>query len=274
MNSMIPLVLRYGLTCFLAIVFVAQAQSANATTIIEWGGNYVSSDTLLDGVPKSSGGSTTYAYSLTELRSPAGPDFYGAFSLTNESGSGTPEFSTYSLSKSAPNNAIRFGATPESGSGSLIVRGLLFFQKPSFLGGAADNTVTLGADSSLKLNVTSSAPGGIENVRQTKAAVYASVGGVWNWYVSSATKAGTTLYEFNDLGGESWALYTIEDNDSPLENAPIGSMSYSTLGSDFEDVSKVGFFFNYQAEEGVNFTLYMDSIEFNASVIPRKDAGR
>lgn len=272
MNRIIPQATRYGLTCFLTVGLMAFVQSVNAAVIIDWGGDYVSSDTSLNGTPTSAGGTTTYAYSTTEVKSPAGPNFYGAFSLTNESGSGTPQFSSVGYSLSAT-DTIRLGATPDIGSTSLTARGLLFFQKPDFLGGGASNAVTLDASSSLKFNVTSSGAGGTGRIRQTKAAVYASVGGVWDWYVSLATKAGTTLYEYNDLGGESWALYSIDGATSPLNNASTNSLDYTTLGSAFEDVSKVGYFYNYKTIEGNNFSFYVDSIDFNASVVPEPTVG-
>lgn len=235
---------------------------ANATLIVDWGGDYVTSDSPLNvGTPTTGSGWITHHYSFTNAINPDGPTFYGAFSLENGSGTGTPAFTFLDLSESAVGDRVRIYATAMSGS--LTARGMVFFKKEDFLNGGSNGIVTFDENSSLTINVTSS--GG--NTRQVRAAVYALVDGEWNWYVSLTTKAGTTSYVFSDLANEEWGLYNINSSMAPLPNALTGSSNYQPFV--FDDIGAVGIFFNYvrNTENGA-LSLYFNSLEVNATVIP------
>lgn len=248
-------------------------QVADAALLVDWGGDYVSSYQQFSGSPTSTAGVTTYLYSTTAAKSPAsgytGPEFYGAFSLTNSSGTGTPAFNSldrFGVANSGVADQIRIGAVAPTGE-TVTMRGLVFFQKEDFLGGGNAGPVTLDNASSFSLNVVSS--GG--SSRQFKMAVYAFVDGSWNWYLSQATGAGAAALNITGADASLWGLYSINGSTSPLDSAPSAA-AYTVSGSTFADIGAVGYYFNYTSSIGTNTTIYVDSFEFNGVSVPEPHA--
>jgi len=256
----------------IALVLCCSRQ-ADAALLVDWGGDYVSSYQQFAGSPTSTVGVTTYLYSTTAPKSPAsgytGPEFYGAFSLTNSSGTGTPAFTTldrFGVANSGAADQIRIGAAAPTGE-TITMRGLVFFQKEGFLGGGNAGPVTLDNTSSFSLNVTSS----VGSSRQFKMAVYAFVDGSWNWYLSQAAGAGAAALNISNAGASLWGLYSINESTSPLDSAPL-SAAYTVSGSAFADIGAVGYYFNYTSSAGANATIYVDSFEFNGVAVPEPHA--
>lgn len=242
------------------------SQKAISATLINWGGDYVTASQSLVGSSTTSPGVTTYLYSSSTAKSPSstagytGPEFYGAFSLTNTSGTGTPAFSSgrYNVANSGTNDVIQFGTAAPTAD-TVTMRGLVFFEKAEFLNGGAIGAVTLDGTSSFSLNVTALAG----TTRQAQIAVYALSGGVWSWYLSSQKVTGVNMLSLTDAGDALWALYSIDNTTSPLNAPPT---SYTVAGSSFADIGAVGYFFNVTGANGANITTYANSFTFNGAV--------
>lgn len=256
--------------CLVGIALVlCCSRQADAALLVDWGGDYVSSYQQFAGSPTSTAGVTTYLYSKTAPKSPAsgytGPEFYGAFSLTNSSGTGTPVFTTltrFGVADSGATDQIRIGASASTGE-TVTMRGLVFFQKEDFLGGGNAVPVTLDSASSFSLNVSTSSG----SSRQFKMAVYAFVDGSWNWYLSQVAGAGGATLNIISAGTSLWGLYSINESTSPLDSAPL-SAAYTVSGSAFEDIGAVGYYFNYTSSAGANTYIYVESFAFNGVAVP------
>lgn len=238
------------------------AISLQSATLVDWGGDYVSSYTGLDTPePATGGGWITYNYSDTTPISPAGPTFYGAISLVDSSGTGTPAFTSdrFGIQDVAAGDQLRIGAS--AGATTLNMRGLIFFKKENFLDGGSTGTVNFSEGGSISLSTSTSVGA---NPRQFKAAVYALVGGEWNWYLSASTAA--TSIDISDPALSLWALYGIDASTAPLNAAP-GGAAYTVSGSSFEDIGAIGFYFNFNQTDN-NMAFFMTSFEVNATVIP------
>ena len=255
---------------FFNIVFglALLTQQAMGATIFDWGGKYVTTYAAIDGTPTTTGGSSTWQYSLDTKKSPtySGPAFYGAFSLTNSDGTGTPEFRSgnFGVNPGTTADSIRFSATAPA-TGSVTMRGLLFFKKEAFAGTAADSgrKVTFDNTSSLTLQLGTSIAA---TTRTVKMAVYALVGGEWDWYLSLAsTASATNPFTISDAGAATWARYSISGSSAPLDAQP-GLSAYTILGSSFEDIGAVGLFFNYVQPSGGNASMYLNTFHADANV--------
>ncbi len=250
--------------CCLSMLFAFSgvlATNTNAAPIVDWGGDYVASYTPLDlATPSTGSGWVTYNYSDSTPISPAGPTFYGAISLIDSSGSGTPGFISdrLGIAHAAAGDSLRIGAA--AGATQMRMIGLIFFKKEDFLNGAG-GVLNFSDGGSISMNTTSSVG---TNPRQIKGAVYALLGGEWKWYVSGTSAASALTIE--DPANITWAPYEIDASTAPLEVAP-GSSAYTVYGNEFEDIGAIGFYFNY-FQTNNNFGFFMNSFQAEATVIP------
>jgi len=247
-------------------LFFSAVSGAFATVITTWGGDYVAAYTGLNGgTPVSpTTASKTYTYSTTVAKSPAGPTFYGAFSLSNSIDSGTaPSFmaNRFGIATADGASRLQFGTT--AAAGEVVMRGLVFFMKTDFLDGSSEGTVGLDDSSVFTIGVVSS--GG--SFRQYKMAVHAKVLGEWGWYLSQAGGVSEESFTLERAGEANWGRYEIDPANGPLHAAP---KRYETFGTDFEEIDAVGYFFNYaQSAAGANTTFFVNSFSATAQVRPQ-----
>lgn len=244
-----------------------------STLVMQWGGKYVSSQTPFARDAETSAGALTFPFSLTEQLSPAGPKFYGGASVVHLDGTGSPSFVSsrtgISPGTGGANDTLRF--TVQIGTAPIAMYGAIVFKKEDFINGASSQTLTFDAESSVVINVTSSAAGsGSGQTRQGRVMVYAQNQGVWGWYISKEYKSGSGVPQtFTGLDVMDWSLY--DPTLTPFEPAP-GSSSFNVKGSAFESIEAVGFFFQYSPpsgnQSGNEMTYYVNGFQANLHAIP------
>jgi hypothetical protein len=249
-------------------LFASFSTTSAATPIVDWGGDDVidESTSFNAGSTEAQAGSLTYLYSDSTVRSPSTggytqQPFYGAFSVINNSGTGSPDFVDGRFGVNST-SSIRIGIQPAVGSQGAIMRGLVFFQKDDFLT-TTSGSITFDENSSISLSTSSSSG----STRQVRGAVHAQVNGEWSWYVSQSVSASSI--GISNAGGQLWAEYAIDSLTAPLLDAASNASSeYNTLGTGFEEIDAVGFFFHYERDvEEVNALIFVDQFEVTA-VIP------
>lgn len=251
---------------------LASTAFALPVTTLEWGmePTVISNVEFSTGTVISEPGMVTYAYSTTDPKSSQEPSvytgipIYGAFSLINGSGEGSPEFANgrYGLNTSS-GGSIRLGAGAMTGSGGVTMRGLLFFERED-IAPHVSGPITLGAGSSISIARVGSSTQGA--TRSYRAAVYASVDGEWDWYVSLRGTSGDLTIAAADA--EKWQRYVISDTTAPLDTVTSSTAAYTYDSSDFDDISRVGLWFNFTADEGKDTFLFIDSVSYTVTAIP------
>lgn len=85
----------------------------------------------------------------------------------------------------------------------------------------------------------------------------------------SQSSRASSSFSIEDAGAASWGRYIIDIDSTPLNAAPTASADYDVLGSAFEDIGAVGYFFEQsRADESGNLTHYVDQFQFAATAIP------
>lgn len=248
-----------------------------AATIVDWGGNYVTENTNLEtGSTQATGGgkTLTYLYSATSPKSPSSGytapvdksgQFYGAFQVERDSG--TASFTTYAIVDKGANDWLHVTGVTETATGTTrSLTGLVFFKKEDFLDGANAANLAVKLDAMSSINVT------IANVptatREVRAAVYANIGGTWNWYLSSAVyTGGAGSFSLTELGTTNWSLWDITSTTAPLNPAP---QNYDVSGANFDDIGAVGMYFSVAPRSTTTTPpgIAFSAISFDASVVP------
>ncbi len=229
--------------------------SAQAKTIVDWGGDYVTgSRNLVLPTGVDNGGTRTFPYSATvpiipnsDYTVPTGKSgaFYGALELTHTDG--TPRnFLSFRVSNATTNDSIYLQGT-NSTPGS--IKGLFFFRKSDFLNGYSSATLSLtrlrGRFNLLTLGTSGT-------VR------FAVRDGNDQWYVSQTVRTTVGLLEIGSLSDETWGAWN--PSGSPLAALPA---TYNVAGSAINNVMAFGYYFTaLRSDSTVSITLRDFQIEF------------
>lgn len=237
-----PILLCASLFCF--------SFSYGSTPILIWGDtkHVTGSDPLvLSGTPVVEDHVAKYSYSWDTPLSPGagytGPTFYG----TLEAHAGAkaiedglvPGFSQAQLLAGAQTRMridaenVNSATTPRG-----TLRGLIFFKKEDFIGGASGSGAIVQFDESSTISLNASSLN--SSPRHVHIAVHARIGDSWEWYLSETrvTVAGTL--EIANAGAENWAVWGDISAEGLLPAAPT-SGSYTIAGSSFDDIDAVGY---------------------------------
>ncbi len=212
------------------------ALPANAKTIVDWSGDYVTGSRSLD-LPTGvdNGGTRTFPYSATvpiipttDYTAPPGKSgtFYGALEITHPDG--TPRnFASQQITNSTTNDSIYLQGT-SSTPGSL--KGLFFFPKSGFLNGYSSGTLSL-AQTKGRMNVMAFGDSGTIRL--------AVCDGNDQWYVSKTVRTTTGFLEINSLYDEDWGTW--DPTGKPIADLPE---TYTVAGSTINDVKAFGYYFS------------------------------
>lgn len=278
-NSCFTASLRSVLSSALLISAALLSQSsASAALVFSWGGsyspgNYTIGDPVRSGITSEATSEVSawhYSYTTPKITGYGGPDAYGAISITNSTNIGAsffrPTYDGYYQNGATGAASIRFSMfNPAGNTGTM--RGLIFFKKESFLGGAATSQVKFDENSTLAMKLSSSIGSG----RNYRFAVYARLEaeGDYAWYVSqkSAAGQGDELLLDNILTS-NWALWDIHSSQDAA--APVNPMpsSFTITGSNFEDIDAFGYAFQFSQSAASNTNMHLEYLRVNAEVIP------
>ncbi len=269
MQTFLPPKVGRGLAVALASLLFPL--SLKAATVVQWGGDYVSTyQPFAFGTPSSGTGWQTYVYSTTRNIAPVGPKVYGAFSVVNGSGGGAVTITNnrFGYAHLVAGDQMRFGITADGTTGSVTMSGLVFFQKEDFLNVTNDQKVNFKEGGSLSLAIANML--GDNSQQRVRLAVYALVGAEWGWYLSEDSRTSAGTLGIADAGVANWAPYTIDAGTSPLNPSPS---VYNVAGAAFEEISAFGFYFSNRAtapnpESTYNATFYTSSFSVDATVVP------
>lgn len=260
----------YPVTLFISVSAVSLLKAA--VPLLVWGDqHYVETTTSFSGTPVVADNVARYAYSWDNPLSPGsgytGPRFWG----TVEARAGkqaiddglTPGFSRIDIN-SGTAARIRIDASGVNSApaprGSL--HGLIVFKKSEFLGSASTvgSTVQFDQDSQLSLDASSlnSSPRGV------RFAVHAKVEEEWKWYLSETNITVAGMLAIDDAAGANWGEWAGPSTTTLLPDAPT---EFTTLGSTFEDIDAVGYYFFMSNSSNGSSAPFMQFGEFSVSAV-------
>lgn len=232
--------------------------SAHAATIVDWGGDYVSSGQSLNmGTSSVSGNQSTWDRTGATALSPAanysGPAFYGIIQ-NNSSNGPAANISQTQVVNNAAGDTITVGWTSSSFTDKSVL-GLVYIKQSDFL---SYNTGTVTFDSTSSISIAK--PTGAGNNYYVKAAVLAN----GQWYLSSTSSANAQYsagLTINNAATEMWGAYTATA--ASLSTLPS---SYTTSGSSLTNITAVGYFFlaNRTGGSTGNSSVAVSDITFSA----------
>ncbi len=238
-----------------ALATAALMGAAQATTILNWGGDYVSANAqMVLGTPTDTGLKRTWAYSDTTAKSPSsgysGPTFYGA--LESESSAGPTDLTVKRVTQNAAGDRIDVNNDQSTATYNRAA-GLIFFKQADWLA-LTSGAVSFDATSSIDIRFTANN----RNSGGSRAAVLNN----GTWYLSSTefTAYSGTL-SIPNAAAENWGAWTATG--APLA-APPGS--FTTPGSTFTQIQAVGYWFDVTRSGSTprNANVAVDQIIFNA----------
>lgn len=142
------------------------------------------------------------------------------------------------------------------------ISGLLYFKKQDFQNGL-DQAAGIGfaADGNFSMNILT-LPASDGGPRQVRFAV--QNGG--QWYLSQSLIGGNGSFAMNNLPDSMWATW--DPTSAPL-NARPGGTDYTTLGSTFEDIQAIGYYFVSARTSGTQRpTVTVDAFSASLQAIP------
>lgn len=142
------------------------------------------------------------------------------------------------------------------------ISGLLYFKKEDFLNGLDQSAgLAFAADGTLSMNILT-LPGSDGGPRQVRFAVQNGN----QWYVAQSFLGGNALYTLNDLPDTLWAAW---DPDAAPLNARPSAGDYTILGSTFEDIQAIGYYFVSSRTSGTQRpTVTVDAFSASLQSIP------
>jgi len=216
--------------------------SRSQTSIVNWGGNYVSANTDLarTGTPTSNfgniGGTATNdsrrltTFDISTSMNPSlsysgtSSTFYGGWQAIRYDSSSSPATGFQRVTNNSTTDAITFRADLSSGTGTGEAQGLVLWKKSDFLN-LSSNTVTFGSSSSFAITL------GSNTANLTEARWVVKDGS--NYYISQTSFTGTTTT--NNLSSLLWASY------DPTTAIKSSASSFSSIT--LTDVQAVGVYF-------------------------------
>jgi hypothetical protein len=243
--------------------------------VADWGGDYVSANqnfgraqtTLATDYALGVGATKQIAWSESTLLKPtasyAAPvgkiaNFYGGmFSSASGTGLGFQTFTT-SVTNNTTADRLNYRSQLNASTGLTGRSGAfgIAFLKADFLNGATVNPVTLGAGSSLSMNIT-----GISSPMVARFMVKNGS----QWYVSNTSYATTGIKTLNSasavtLENETWATF------DPATSLAFNNVTFSTVA--FTDITAVGCYAQYTLAPTTDVTAKDFSVSsFTANLV-------
>ncbi|HWL51184.1 MAG TPA: hypothetical protein VNQ90_02025 [Chthoniobacteraceae bacterium] len=252
----LPSNLRSTRSALASLLLALTLGSAQAAIVIDYGGNYTTSNQSFSlPTPVDTGAVTrTWKYSDTVSISPAdsasysGPAVYGALQITS-AGSTQENYHSYTgLQKRYPDNAgtnLIF-----MGQVGFTITGMFFFQP------------TVDPGSRLVFDETSSITRTSQGTGTTQVWRYV-VQSDGLWYISSINAQLNELTP-GTLPSSTWALF------DPVNVAPLPAIpetGYTVTGSEFTDIQAVGIYFDIMRATNQPY-LSIAGFTVNAQAIP------
>lgn len=252
----------------IALYVLTLSPDLAATTIVDFGGDYVSNPTFAPlnfGSTSTTGNTLTSLYSDTVPKSPSSGyttppgksgTFYGAFETTTPSA--TPAFGLSRVTNASPNDTVLMNGG--SGAGTNTLLGLYAFLSPDFLNGANTGSVSFDENSSLSLTILASAAGTIRMAALNDG----------QWYLSEtvysvATASTFTVDNPNEINWGAWTPPT-------SGTFPAVPSLFDVAGSTFTDIQGVGFYFA-RSRVTVGPAFSWNSFQATALVVPVPEPG-
>ncbi len=232
-----------ALGCGLLLAWLSAGPTANAATVVNWGGNYVSinaafnrsySDTTGDFGGNATIHDVRTLMTFSELStlspassytSPTGKSkaFYGGYEAINFDTSSSMSFQARAVVNASSNDRIGFAATPGANGGAM--RMALVFRQPDFLTGYTSGNLYLDADNTSIAVTTSSAMTNLTGRFMVKSN--------GSYYLSSVTFTNSATLA-NPTVNSLWAPYDptagIDFNQSAATFSPMLVHNVSAIG--------------------------------------------
>ncbi len=243
-----------------ALLGLGLAASAEASLIVNWGGEMVTANRNLSlpaPTDSESGGIRTWNWSsssgvLNPTSGYTAAPFWGALQTTTESG--VPAgLGTARITNNGTADYLEIRGSTANGD----MEGFIFF-KPEV---AEGSTVSFDETSSLKLVIT--------NLNYNPREVRMAVLNDGTWYLSGGVGGlvtGATTFSITNTDASRWAEWSGVNGAAPLPAIPG---SYTISGSSFDKIEAVGFYFA-AAGNGSSAAPRFEVNEFvvNAQVVP------
>lgn len=248
------------------IAAVAFLPSVYSTTVVEWGGTgIVTGNPVLNLTSPTDSGSTRVFDQTTEELSPLSgynaQPFYGI--IQNNGGGGSAvDFSLARVENATPDRVLIRGISSTEVGPARSVAGLIYFKKEDFYEDAAPS-YRFDASSQLSINVSSfNAGGGTGSLRVVRFAVLNE----GQWYLSDSYVSQTGAFTLNNLLTQKWALY--DANPALLPGSSFVEGDYTALGSDFQNIEALGFYFlnSFSSSATATDTPFLGFNDFEATV--------
>lgn len=238
-------------------------KAVDATVIVDWGGDYVSSNTNLNDRAGNyaTPGLGLWIYNGTTRTSPAtgyvppegksGTFYWGGYITRGDGGNpGQRDFTNANVTDSASNDYIRF--SKQVAGTSLSVSSFVSFLKEDFLNGYADQNVLFEPGSALSVTTNS-----VLGCTYRLAVLDGT-----QWYLSdaSASVTGTLSLSGTSLLTSQWGAWSPTGGaNSRLGDVPA---TFDVSGSGFSDIQGVGVFSFFSSPTAGSVNLQITSLTF------------
>lgn len=241
---------RTILSVLCGIIAIFSTSHVNASPIVNWGGDYTSSNLWSQRGKTDLSKGILYAYNTATPISPStattdysgtSSRFYGAVHLVSQNGPVAPSGNEIRVLNNGEQDYIYIRTQTASASNPTNARGLLFWKKSDFLNGKDSENLSLSDLGKFTINVS--------QARSTSTSIrFAVQGNDGTWYLSETALTGSRFgeafgtFSLDAPATSMWGVWNVQGD--PTSAISADSITYNVNGQDISDIVAVGFFFD------------------------------